>query len=77
MEIKPSDPMPEEDLAKLRVYAKQVLNIERDIVSIKHKLHIKINRTPKLQMLFDMIREISEASRGTYDGELLGNHESD
>lgn len=75
VEVVPTDPVSEDTLDKLRVYAKEHLGLEREIPTFCHKLNLRLKRTPKLQMLFDMIREISEASRGITEAGIQGSHQ--
>lgn len=72
VQVVPTDPLSKEILDTLRVYAKEKLNLERDIPSISHKLVLNLKRPPKLQMLFDLIREISDANRGISEGGIQG-----
>jgi hypothetical protein len=72
IELKPNCPMPEDELDRLRKYANEDLCLEREIPSFTHKLHLRLKRTPKLQLLFDLIREASEAHRGINEGQVNG-----
>ncbi len=72
VQVVPCDPLPEEKLVALQVYAKETLNLEREITSFGHKLLITLKRPPKLQLLFDLIWEASEKNRGLTDAGLHG-----
>ena len=73
IEVVPTEPLSQETLDKLRVYAKERLGLEREIPSFSHKLNLRLKRTPKLQMLLDMIREISETNRGITEAGIQGS----
>jgi hypothetical protein len=63
IQVKPCDPLPEDKVLALQIYVKETLGLDREVLSFSHKLQINIKRPPKLQLLFDLIREASETSR--------------
>lgn len=73
VQIKPCDNWSEAKLAVLQVYAKENLNLEREFSTFSHNLKLNLKRTPKLQLLFDMIREASEKNKGLLDEGLHGS----
>lgn len=72
VQIKPSECWTEEKIAALQIYCKETLNLEREFTTFKHKLHLNLKRTPKLQLLFDLIREASENNKGISEEGLHG-----
>ena len=47
-------------LAVLQSYAKETLNLETEFDTFSHDAVLRLKRPPKLQVLLDTIRELSE-----------------
>lgn len=72
VQVVPCDPLPDEKVAALQVYAKETIGLDREVTTFSHKLMLNLKRPPKLQLLFDLVWEASEKNRGITDSSLHG-----